>query len=530
MTRLPLLLVTTVIAGGLAAAADAKTLTYCAEGGPEGFDPALHITEATMNASSQAIYNRLVEFQKGTTKVGPGLAVSWDISDDGLQYTFHLRQGVKFQTTGAFTPTRDLNADDVVFSFERQWKKNNPYFAYAGGNWDYFNGMGLPGLIASIDKVDDMTVKITLTHADASVLSDLAMDFASIVSKEYADTLASAGQKEDLDAKPVGTGPFQLVSYEADQTIRYRANATYWRGRQPIDDLVFAITPDPAVRWQRLQDGTCDVMAAPNPSDLAAVSADTGRVVMQQPSLDVAFLAYNTLTPPFDNATVRRALNMAIDKRTIVDAVFQGTGAVAKNPIPPTMWSYDAAIADDPYDPDTARQMLADAGVTGLKMKIWAMRVPRPYLPNAVRTADMIKADLAKIGVTAEIASYDWGEYVRRSAAKDRDGAVLFGWTGDNGDPDNFLAVLLGCDAVGTSNRANWCDGDFESLIREAKSTSDPAARAPLYEQAQVIFKREAPWLTLAHALQTVVTTTAVSGFTLDPMGHVSFEGVDIAD
>ena len=337
MKRMTSLLMATVFAAGFAVAADAKTLVFCSEGSPEGFDPGPYTTGTTMDASSQAVYNRLVEFVKGTTQVGPGLAESWDVSPDGLEYTFHLRKGVKFQTTAYFTPTRDFNADDVIFTFERQWKKDNAFFNYAGGNWEYFTGMSMPDLLKSITKVDDSTVKFTLTRPEAPMIANLAMDFASILSKEYADKLAAANKKDQLNQQPIGTGPFQFAEYTKDATIHYTANPTYFRGKQPIDDLVFAITVDPAVRWQRLKAGECNLMSYPNPADLAAIKGDGNINVLSQEGLNVGYLAYNTLQKPFDNPAVRKALNMAVNKQAIIDAVFQGTGKVAKNPIPPTM-------------------------------------------------------------------------------------------------------------------------------------------------------------------------------------------------
>ena len=188
-----------LLLAGLATAADAKTLTFCAPGGPEGFDPALHTAAVTFDASSAAIYDRLVAFEKGTTKPVQGLATSWDVSEDGLEYTFHLRPGVKFQTTAYFTPSRELNADDVVFSFVRQLKKDSPYFDYAGGEWPYLRAMSLPALIKSVERIDDATVKFTLARAEAAFVADLGMDFASIVSKEYADKLLAAKNRQDLD-------------------------------------------------------------------------------------------------------------------------------------------------------------------------------------------------------------------------------------------------------------------------------------------------------------------------------------------
>jgi dipeptide transport system substrate-binding protein len=194
------------------------------------------------------------------------------------------------------------------------------------------------------------------------------------------------------------------------------------------------------------------------------------------------------------------------------------------------MWGYNNDVQDDPYDPDAAKKMLDAAGVKNLSMKIWAMPVSRPYMLNARRAAELVQADLAKVGVTAEIVSYEWAEYLSKSKAKDRDGAVFLGWTGDNGDPDNFLDTLLGCDAVGGNNRAQWCNKEFNDLVKKAKQTSDQAARTKLYEQAQVVFKKEAPWVTIDHSVEVMPMSKKVTGYKIHPLGTHIFEGVDIAE
>ena len=512
-------------------AAQAKTLVYCSEGSPEGFDPALYTAGTTFNASSRPIYSRLVEFERGTTNIIPGLAESYEVSADGLEYTFKLRQGVKFQTTDFFTPTRDFNADDVVFTFERQLKKDHPWHQYtAGAAWEYFNSMSMPDLVKEIAKVDDYTVKFVLARPEAPMIANLAMDFASIMSKEYADKLQADGKMDQLNQQPLGTGPFQFVAYQKDAVIRFKAHPEFWNGKQPIDDLVFAITTDASVRQQKLKAGECHVAPYPNPADIEALKADANLVMMEQEGLNVGYLAYNAKQAPFDNVNVRKALNMAINKEAILEAVYQGAGVVAKNPIPPTMWSYNEEVKDDPYDPEAAKKMLDEAGVKDLSLKIWAMPVQRPYNPNARRMAEMMQADFEKVGVKVEIVSFEWGEYLERSKAEDRDGAVLLGWTGDNGDPDNFLAVLLGCDAVGNANRAQWCNEEFEGLIQKAKSLSNQEERAELYRQAQEVFKREAPWATIAHSVVFMPMSKKVKDYKMDPLGSHRFDGVDIEE
>jgi dipeptide transport system substrate-binding protein len=512
------------------AAAEAKTLVFCSEGSPEGFNPSLYTAGTTFDASSRQVFNKLVEFTTGTTNIEPGLAESWEVTDDGLEYTFHLRQGVTWQTTDNFTPSREFNADDVVFSFARQWDKNHPYHGVSGGSYEYFNGMSMPDLIKDIVKVDDYTVKFVLNRPEAPMIANLAMDFASILSAEYADKMMEAGTPEKVDLEPVGTGPFQVVAYQKDAVIRFKAHPDYWKGKAAIDNLIFAITPDASVRYQKLKAGECHVMPYPNPADLQAMEADADINLMQQEGLNVGYLAYNSQMAPFDNPKVRKALNMAINKEAIIEGVFQGAGKVAKNPIPPTIWSYNEAIQDDPYDPEAAKAMLAEAGVTNLKTSVWAMPVQRPYNPNARRMAELIQSDWAKIGVQAEIVSFEWGEYLERSKDVNRDGAVLLGWTGDNGDPDNFLAVLLGCDAVGGANRAQWCYKPFEDLIQQAKTVSDNDKRTEIYKQAQVVFKEQAPWATIAHSVVFKPVRKEVKNFKIDPFGGHVFYGVDIEE
>ncbi|RYD40023.1 MAG: ABC transporter substrate-binding protein, partial [Verrucomicrobiaceae bacterium] len=353
--------------------AQAKQLVYCSEASPAHFDPGPVTGGNDFDASAHTIFERLVEFAPGSTEVIPALAESWDVSADGKEYTFHLRPGVKWHTQPYFTPTRDLNADDVIFSFERQWKEDNPWHAYLEGmTWDYFQGMDMPKYIASIDKIDDLTVKLTLTEPNAPMLANLAMQFASIVSKEYADQLAASGDLAAFSTQPVGTGPFQLVDYQLDTVIRYSAFPDYWDGKQPIDDLIFAITTDASVRAQRLLAGECDIMPYPAPADLEALKADEDLTVQEQEGLNIGYISYNTTEAPFDNPEVRKALTMAIDKSAIIEAVYQGAGQDAKNLIPPTMWSYDDSIAADVYDPEAAKAALEAAGVTNLTTDLWA--------------------------------------------------------------------------------------------------------------------------------------------------------------
>lgn len=518
-----------IAAAGLVLPAAAKTLVYCSEGSPYNFNPMLSEAGTTFDAN-RPVYDRLVDFAPGTTKVVPALAQSWTISKDGLTYTFKLRHGVKWHSNAMFKPTRDFNADDVLFSFNRQWKKDAPYHNVSGGSYDYFNDMSMPDLLASIDKVDDYTVKFTLKKPNAPFIADLAMDFASIQSAEYADALTKAGKQDLIDQQPIGTGPFEFVTYQKDSQIRYKAFPAYWGGKRKLDGLVFQITTDPAVREAKVRANECQVSPYPNPADIADLKKDKRLHIMEQAGLNIGYLAMNELKKPFDDLRVRQAINMAIDKKAIVAAVYQGAGQVAINPIPPTMWSYNKSVKDYPYDPAKAKALLAEAGYpNGFETDLWAMPVQRPYMPDAKKTAELMQADLAKIGIKANIVSYEWGSYLKKMQHGDHMMGIA-GWTGDNGDPDNFLYNLFSCSAarIGGGNLSKWCDKSFDDLINKAAETSDIAQRTKLYEEAQVIFKKQASIVPIAHSTVFMVMRNNVSGYVMSPLGYHDFTNVTL--
>jgi dipeptide transport system substrate-binding protein len=511
------------------ATVQAKTLVYCSEGSPENFNPMLNTTGTTFDAN-EPIYNRLVQFKPGSTEIAPALAERWEVSPDGKVFTFHLRHGVKWQSNKTFKPTRDFNADDVLFSFERQWKDSNPFHKVSGGGYDYFNDMSFNKLLVSIEALSPDTVRFTLTEPQAPFLADVAMDFSTIQSKEYADVLLKLGKPELIDQEPIGTGPFELVQYQRDSTIRYRPFPGYWGEKPKIDALVFSINKDPAVRLAKLRANECQIMAFPNLADLPAIKADAGLLLMEQPGLNIGYLAFNNQKPPFTDKRVRIAINMAIDKQAILQAVYQGAGQPAKNLIPPTMWSYNNQIQDFPHDPAQAKKLLAEAGFpNGFETDIWAMPVQRPYNPDARRIAELMQADLAAVGIKAKVVSFEWGEYRKRVQAGEHQMAEL-GWTGDNGDPDNFFVPLAGCAASrpGGGSASKWCNPEFDALINKAATLSDQAESTKLYEQAQVIMHQEAPFFLIAHSVVFMPMRKDVVGYRMSPFGLHQFDTVDL--
>ncbi|MBK25007.1 MAG: ABC transporter substrate-binding protein [Halobacteriovorax sp.] len=507
----------------------AKPFVYCSEGSPTAFNPQVTTDGTSNNASAHTIYERLVDFKYGTTKIIPKLAESWKVSKDRKTYTFKLRKGVKFHTTKYFTPTREFNADDVLFSFNRQWDKKHPYHKVSGGHYEYFTGMDMNNLITKIEKVNPYTVKIVLASPEAPFIANMAMSFMSILSKEYADQLAKKGEMEKIDNFPVGTGPFIYKKYKKDTIIRFSRNDSYWGAKAKVDKLVFSITPDPSVRYQKLKTNECHLIIEPSPADLKAMKANSNLVVMQGAGLNVGYLAMNTQKKPFDNINVRRAINHALNKKSYVDAIYLGNAMVAKNPLPPTIWSYNNKIKDYGYSVKKAKALLKKAGYpNGFETEIWTLPVTRPYNPNGKKMGEMMQADLAKIGIKAKLVTYDWPTYLKKA----REGShqlIQLGWTGDNGDPDNFLNVLLGCTGVKSgSNVARWCNKKFNDLITKAKLTTVKKSRTALYKKAQNIFKKDAPWAPIAHSIIFRAMSKNVKGYKIDPLGGDIFRTVEL--
>jgi dipeptide transport system substrate-binding protein len=507
----------------------AKTFVYCSEGSPSAFNPQITTDGTSNNAAAHTIYNRLIEFKYGSTELIPALASSWTISKDGKEIIFNLRNDVRFHSTKYFTPTRNFNADDVLFSFNRQLDKNHPFHQINGGSYQYWEGMDMSNLIKSIEKLSAYQVRIVLTKAEAPFLANMAMSFMSIISKEYGDQLLAKNTPERIDHYPVGTGPFIFKKYVKDSLIRYTANKNYFNGKPNIDRLVFSITPDANVRYQKLKTNECHLIIEPDPSDIASMKSNNKLIVLETSGLNVSYLAMNTSKAPFNNQLVRKAINHALNRDAYIKAIYRGNAIKAKNPMPPNIWGYDNKAQGYDYSIEKAKKLLTQAGfANGFDVELWTLPVSRPYNPAGKKMGEMMQADLAKVGVKVKLVSYDWPTYLSKSRNGEHQ-LIQLGWTGDNGDPDNFLHILLGCDGVKAgSNVARWCDKKFNNLITQAKLITEQQKRTKLYIQAQRIFKEAAPWAPIAHSKVFRTMSNKVKGYKLDPLGGDIFTEVDI--
>lgn len=525
-------------------------IIYCSESNPVTFNPQLDTSSTTSDASSHQLYDRLLDFDPDSGRIVPSLASSWLVSDDGLTYAFQLRRDVWFHTTGYFEPSRNFNADDVIFSIDRWRLKSHPYHYVSGGSYPYFESIGIAQNIASVERINGYRVEITLKRRDSSFLANLATDFAVILSKEYATELAQAGTPSKIDQLPIGTGPFKFESYRKDHFIKYLRHDNYWRtqaleengnniasapqgvseahNKPKVEQLIFDITPRSSLRLAKLMTGECDATAFPAQTELEVIRTEDDLTLAEKPGLNVGFWAFNTQRPPFDNPDVRRALAAAIDKNTLLEAVYFDSATRAKTLLPAASWAFQNDADDTAYNPVLARKLLADAGIApGFSMTIWAMPVERAYNPNATKMAELIQRYLRDVGVEATIVSYDWATF-RRHLQEGLHDSVLIGWSADNGDPDNFYRPLLSCGAIPSgTNRAMWCNDDYDKLLNEALQTDDIDERSAIYKQVNRLLYERLPVVPIAHAYRYQAYRNELKGMTINPFGGVRFGGVE---
>nr|WP_319527041.1 ABC transporter substrate-binding protein [Pseudomonas laurentiana] len=511
------------------ALAQAAALSVCTEASPEGFDVVQYNSLTTTNASADVLMNRLVEFDAAQGQVVPSLAEHWTVSSDGLTYEFKLRPEVKFHSTAYFKPSRTLNADDVLFSFQRMLYPAHPWHKIAQSGFPHAQSLQLPELIKQIEAPDPLTVRFTLDHPDATFLATLSMGFASIYSAEYADQLFKAGTPEKLNSQPIGSGPFVFGRFQKDANIRYRANPDYFAGKPAVDPLIFTITPDANVRLQKLRRNECQIALSPKPLDIAEAAKDDTLKAEKTDAFMTAFVAINSQHPPLDKVEVRQAINLAFDKASYLKAVFEDTAVAADGPYPPNTWSYAKDLTGYPTNVDKARALLAKVGLAkGFSTTIWTRPSGSVLNPNPSLGAQLLQADLGKIGIQAEIRVIEWGELIRRAKAGEHD-LLFMGWAGDNGDPDNFLSPQFSCAAVKSgTNFARYCDPRLDQLISAGKTTNDQSVRSRLYQQAQTQIQQQALWLPLAHPTAAALTRKGVEGYQVSPFGRQDFSKVNV--
>ena len=498
-------------------------------------DP-IHTTDSESSKVTRQIFDSLLDFGPESTEVIPALATEVpEPEDGGLSYTFNLRDGVKFHDGEEF------NADSVVFNWERWSKTDNEYHkggGSQGGDFSYysamFGGFDDDSVIESVEAVDEYTVRFNLREPQGPFLKNIAMSNFGMCSPKAIE--------EDVEGfwqKPVGTGPFKFVKWDKGSTIELEKNDDFWGKDLPesrggggphVDKVVFRSIVDNTSRTAALTGGDLTAADGLTPDDVPTVQQADGLKIDYRPPLTIGYLAMNVQKEPFGNPQVRQAINMAINVPEIVKAFFGDTGEQASTYMPPTVPFFNDQIEPYPYDPEGARQMLEDAGVSDLATELWYMPIPRPYIPDGKGIAQAMQADLEKVGITAKLQTYEWGTYLDKTGRGEHPMALL-GWTGDNGDPDNFLNVLLSSSTATETDALNiayYKNPEVDDILKKAQTTVDQNEREQLYFQAQEMLVEAAPWVPLAYVKPPVGLQDQVQGYQPNPTGGEAFNTIHL--
>ena len=500
----------------------ADIFVYCSEANPDYFNPQMSISGTSFDASN-LLYSRLIEYNKEGTKLIPGLAEKWTVSKDKKTYTFHLRKDVEFYPRGEFEPSRPFNADDVIFSFMRQKDKSHPFHNLNGASYKFFYSLDLQNQILKIKKVNQHTVQFVLKTASNLFPKYMAMEFAVILSKEYANFLLKKKQAEKIDFEPVGTGPFILEKYVKSNVIRYKRNDNYYLGPAPLKKIIFSITPDPSVRFQKLKRGECHFLAKAQPTDIPLIEKNKKLQVKKALTHNLAYLAMNTSKPPLDNRKVRKAIAHALNRELYLKAIYKGTAQTLDSPVPASLWGHNSEIKVPEYNIEKAKALLKQAGFEkGFKIKLWTLPVSRPYNPNGKKMGELMQADLKKIGIDVELVTYDWPTYLAKSSKGEHE-LLQIGWSADIPDPSNFLQILLTCDSIPIgSNLSGWCNKSYDKLIARAMQSQLKTAEK-LYKRAQSLFAKDLPFIPIAQSYRYVALSKKVKGYIVKPFGSERF-------
>ncbi|MSP61700.1 MAG: ABC transporter substrate-binding protein, partial [Myxococcales bacterium] len=473
-----------------------------------GLDPA-RVTDAESAETCEQIYDHLVRSAPGSLEIEPALAERWTVSEDGTEWIFHLRKDVLFHDG-----TR-CDADAVIFSLDRQRDPRHPYHRQ-----DFPYEPMLRNIVL-LEKQGDFTVRMVIERAYAPFLANLSMSAASIVSPAAVKLWG-----DDFPFHPVGTGPFRFVEWSRGERITLAKNPRYFEGPPRIANLVFVAVRDPRQRLVALEGGSIDVAERLAPEDLQFVTLHPELKIERAAGNNVSYIAMNTEHPPFDDPRVRIAVNHAINKTPIVKLVFQGMALPARGALAPSSWAY-IALPEYRYDPALARKLLGEAhyprptapGAAAIPLKLYVMSTPRPYLPAPEQVARIVARNLRDVGIPVEVVVNPMAAHLRTIENGEHDLCIV-GWSGDNGDPDNFLYGLFDSDNAVRGHARNFSffrDAQLHGVLRWAQETQDRAQRIAHYAKAQRIIADSAPFVPLAHAEILIAHRRDVAGLRLDP-------------
>lgn len=514
-----------LVACGQEATSDKDQILIFARGGDSVSLDFASVTDGESSRVTKQIFETLIEFEADSFEVGPGLAHDWDISEDGMSFTFYLREGVKFHDG------TDFNAEAVKFNFERWSDKSHPYhFADEGFSYTVYGSLfgGFKGdeghIIEDIIVHDEHTIEFVLNQPSAAFIQNLGANYFAIASPQSFEDYGA-----DITENPVGTGPFKFVEWRKNDSITLVRNEDYWKEGYPkLDEVIFRVIPDNSARLNALRSGDIDLMDGLSPDDVASVEGDSNLQLFERAPNNVGYLGFNTEKPPFDDPLVRRALNHAVDKEALLVSVYNNLAVTAKNPVPPGYLGYNDALEEYTYDPELAKELLAEAGYAdGFEFDLWTMPVARPYMPDPEEAAVALQANFRAIGLTANIVTKEWATYLEETQEGKQD-VYMLGWSGVNGDPDYFVYNLLSTDAIPGGNRSFYSNSQVDELLLKAQKIIDVDEREAVYHEALALIHEDAPWIPLVHNTPVLAGGSHVHNYVPHPSTSEALTYVEI--
>ncbi|MEU5725533.1 ABC transporter substrate-binding protein [Micromonospora sp. NPDC047738] len=515
---------------------DRKTFVFGASEDPKTLDAA-YVSDGESFRVIFQVYETLVALKPGTTEVVPSLATDWKVSDDGLSYTFNLAKGVTFHDGEPF------NAKAVCYNFDRWYHFKG---AQQNGDISYywqtiFGGFATQDNEAapktsrygSCEATEDSVVTLRLKEPSSALLSGLVLPAFSIASPKAieqggtdlavsGDSIAYTG---GFGTKVVaGTGPFKFVSWDRGERLVLAANENYREGKPALDEIIFRPIADATARMQALQAGEIDAYEGVAAADIQAVK-DVGQVV-ERPAFNVGYIGMSQKVPLLKNHKIREAIAHAVNRQGLLSAAYPEGAEVANQFLPPSQWGYNKSIKGYEYDPDKAKQLIAESGEKDLKLEFWyPANVSRPYMPNPQAVYESFAADLEKVGFTIVPKTVPWTpDYLQNIQADGKGQLFLLGWSGDYADPDNFVGTFF----RETTPQFNLTEPNIQGLLKKALTETDQAARQKLYEEANQLIFDYIPGVPFVHNRPLLALGKNVTGYQPSPVSLEYFKLVKI--